>query len=320
LRRLLGYLLRPKDRLPLDKLRERGVWRTAGTALTARMVDDGGGDDVPGAALGSAGPAAEERGMLSEAMSAVVSVGESALSAVDSSVVTYGILVTRAAVDPGGARHTPVAPWRITRRYNDWKALHLALLRESPKAAALAASGGATGLAPLAQAAAAAASSSELPRRGASRRLHALPPLPPKKMLGNLERDFVEARRRKLGEWLDAALAHPIFGDSHELRVFLEAHADPPVAGGGAGGGPGALRFSAEALPLGLRLSAIAGPLLTPTPTPTPSPANAGIRVGQDDAGVEDEPEAAASEEVGAAQDGALSRALAGFRAYLLLV
>jgi hypothetical protein len=94
--------------------------------------------------------------------------------------------------------------------------------------------------------------------------------LPPKQTLGNTERDFVARRKRKLEAYLAALLAHPVYGESHELRAFLQALPDGDSAAviaaggsssssssssssGGSGGGgaanPGRLGSAATVLP-----------------------------------------------------------------------
>jgi hypothetical protein len=61
--------------------------------------------------------------------------------------------------------------------------------------------------------------------------------LPPKQTLGNTERDFVARRKRKLEAYLAALLAHPVYGESHELRAFLQALPDGDSAAAIAAGG-----------------------------------------------------------------------------------
>ena len=59
-----------------------------------------------------------------------------------------------------------------------------------------------------------------------------LPPLRRRRSRTYTDRDFVAARRRKLNEYLEALIRHPVWGGCHELLVFLDAerdHAAPPT-------------------------------------------------------------------------------------------
>ena len=54
------------------------------------------------------------------------------------------------------------------------------------------------------------------------------PALPPKRLLNNTDRRFIEERRKALSKFLDDVLASPIWGGAHEVMVFLNALRDRP--------------------------------------------------------------------------------------------
>jgi len=291
--RVIAFLLRPRDRTPLAVLKARHVYRLQASTYGATMLDVDDGRGAHGAAgkdkehhhqpQATAPPEQqkEKRDLVDMAMHSLAKVGDSMAATAEataaslnpsnmhltSPVVTYEMLVTKAN-DATRVR----SRWHIKRRYNDFKELHRALLRESARAAhhhehdhdaerfavpnfaanfggggsssgggsgsgsggggGSSGGGGRAGGGAVSAAAAAAAE-----RR---RRRHALPPLPPKKALGNTEREFVALRKRKLGEYLAALLVHPVFGGCHELVLFLDAQKDiEPAAVGSLGNGGG---------------------------------------------------------------------------------
>lgn len=136
---------------------------------------------------------------------------------------------------------------QVHKRYTDFRALHKALLSESRQAAeaADAANNNNSSTSRMdrhGSSSSASASNRSLSSSSSASGVHqggnssasppfssayALPPLPPKRTLGNTERDFVASRKHKLGVYLAALLNHRIYGNSHEVLAFLEALPDP---------------------------------------------------------------------------------------------
>ena len=49
-------------------------------------------------------------------------------------------------------------------------------------------------------------------------------PLPPKKLLGNMEREFIAERQKGLQRLMDTILAHPLLSASEIVKKFLDAN------------------------------------------------------------------------------------------------
>lgn len=58
-----------------------------------------------------------------------------------------------------------------------------------------------------------------------------IPPLPTKKIMGNLSPDFVEERRLGLQQFLNGIIYHPKLSKSYDLKTFLSASGDGLEAG-----------------------------------------------------------------------------------------